>query len=49
MKTTSRSSRRSALITYHPSALLRAPDEQTRDRQYAEFMADLKLVAKRLG
>jgi uracil-DNA glycosylase len=36
------------LITYHPSALLRAPDEDTRERQYAEFVADLKLVAKKL-
>lgn len=36
------------LITYHPSALLRAPDEETRERQYAEFVADLKLVAKEL-
>lgn len=37
------------LITYHPSALLRAPDEATRERQYAEFLQDLNLVARRLG
>lgn len=36
------------LITYHPSALLRAPDEETRERQYAEFVADLKKVARKL-
>jgi uracil-DNA glycosylase len=35
-------------ITVHPSSLLRAPDEETRARDYAQFVADLRLVAKRL-
>ncbi len=30
------------LITVHPSSLLRAPDEASRQRNYAEFVADLK-------
>ena len=33
------------LITYHPSALLRAPDETLRAAQEAQFMEDLRLVA----
>ncbi|HWC88366.1 MAG TPA: UdgX family uracil-DNA binding protein [Pirellulales bacterium] len=37
-----------ALATYHPSAILRAPDEANRARMKAEFIADLKLVAKQL-
>lgn len=36
------------LATYHPSAILRAPDPESRHRLRAEFVADLKLVAKRL-
>ena len=35
-------------ITVHPSSLLRAPDEKTRARDYAHFVADLRLVAERL-
>jgi DNA polymerase len=35
-------------ITVHPSSLLRAPDEATRERDYAQFVADLRLVAERL-
>jgi probable DNA metabolism protein len=35
-------------ITVHPSSLLRAPDEETKARDYAHFVADLKLVAERL-
>jgi uracil-DNA glycosylase len=35
-------------ITVHPSSLLRAPDEETRQRDYAQFVADLRLVAERL-
>jgi uracil-DNA glycosylase len=35
--------------TYHPSAILRAPDEEQRHRQYQELVADLKLVKKKLG
>lgn len=34
-----------ALATVHPSALLRAPDEQTRDREIRRFVADLRKVA----
>ena len=37
------------MATYHPSALLRAPDEATRQRMEAEFLADLALVRARLG
>jgi probable DNA metabolism protein len=33
------------LITYHPSALLRAPDEAAREKQYAEFVSDLRQCA----
>lgn len=33
------------LITFHPSALLRAPDEATRANQHEQFLADLRLVA----
>jgi DNA polymerase len=36
------------MATYHPSALLRAPDPESRERMRGEFAADLKLVAKRL-
>ncbi|WP_083805429.1 UdgX family uracil-DNA binding protein [Chthoniobacter flavus] len=35
-------------VTVHPSSLLRAPDEESRDRNYAEFVADLKKVARLL-
>ena len=35
-----------ALGTVHPSALLRAPDEETRQREIARFIEDLRLVAK---
>jgi uracil-DNA glycosylase len=34
-----------ALITVHPSFLLRAPDED-KDREYARFVADLKLAQR---
>lgn len=33
------------LITFHPSALLRAPDKTTRETQYRQFLDDLRLVA----
>jgi DNA polymerase len=36
------------LVTVHPSSLLRAPDEATREENYAQFVADLRLVAKKL-
>jgi uracil-DNA glycosylase family protein len=33
-----------AMITFHPSALLRAPDEATRAKQYAQFVSDLRVA-----
>jgi probable DNA metabolism protein len=36
-------------ITVHPSSLLRAPDEETRARDYKQFVADLSLVAERMS
>jgi uracil-DNA glycosylase family protein len=35
-----------ALATVHPSSLLRAPDEETRHREIARFVEDLKTVAR---
>jgi uracil-DNA glycosylase len=37
------------LITIHPSSILRAPDAAARERAYADFVADLRVVAKALG
>jgi DNA polymerase len=34
------------LATYHPSAILRAPDEESRHRAYREFVEDLKKAAQ---
>jgi DNA polymerase len=34
------------MATVHPSSLLRAPDDQTRERETRRFIADLKRVAK---
>jgi DNA polymerase len=39
---------RCTLITVHPSSLLRQPDEESREREYARFVADLKIAAKAL-
>lgn len=36
------------LATYHPSALLRMPDETARERAYHDFLDDLTKVAKHL-
>jgi uracil-DNA glycosylase len=36
------------MATYHPSALLRAPDEDARRQMYSEFVADLRVVARKL-
>jgi uracil-DNA glycosylase len=36
------------LITIHPSALLRTPDEAAREEHYADFVADLRAAAKLL-
>jgi uracil-DNA glycosylase len=38
-----------ALVTVHPSYLLRLPDEEAKAREYARFVADLRLAAKLLG
>jgi uracil-DNA glycosylase len=34
------------MITVHPSSILRAPDPAAREKAYADFVADLKVVAK---
>ena len=34
-----------ALATYHPSAVLRAPDDEARAKMMSELVADLKVVA----
>jgi uracil-DNA glycosylase family protein len=36
------------VVTVHPSSLLRAPDEASRERNYALFVRDLKKVARLL-
>jgi DNA polymerase len=38
-----------ALVTIHPSALLRMPDEATKKMEYGRFVSDLKTCAKFLG
>ena len=38
-----------AAATVHPSSLLRAPDDETRRRETAEFVEDLRTVARLLG
>jgi len=38
-----------ALATVHPSALLRAPDEETRRQEILRFIEDLREVARILG
>jgi len=37
------------IATVHPSSLLRAPDEETRRRETARFVEDLRTVARLLG
>jgi uracil-DNA glycosylase len=37
------------LITVHPSSILRAPDEAAKERAFADFLADLDLVAESIG
>jgi uracil-DNA glycosylase len=34
--------------TVHPSSLLRAPDDETRQRETQRFIQDLRAIAKRL-
>ena len=36
------------LATVHPSSILRAPDPEAREEQYAAFVSDLKMVATEL-
>jgi DNA polymerase len=36
------------MATYHPSAILRAPEREDRHRMRAEFVADLRRAAERL-
>jgi uracil-DNA glycosylase len=36
-------------ITVHPSALLRMPDEASREAEYARFVADWRQVKARYG
>jgi DNA polymerase len=38
-----------ALVTIHPSWLLRMDDEEQKDREYRQFVADLKMAAKELA
>ena len=37
------------MATVHPSSILRAPDEESRRREYAAFVHDLKAAARHLG
>lgn len=37
------------MATWHPAAILRAPEKSARDRMRADFIADIAAVAKRLG
>ena len=37
------------MATYHPSALLRAPDEDARRQMYGDFVKDLRVVARKLN
>ena len=39
---------RKALVTVHPSYLLRLPDEDAKAREYERFVDDLKIAAKLL-
>ena len=37
------------VATVHPSSLLRQPDEESREREYALFVADLRVASKAAG
>jgi DNA polymerase len=37
------------MATIHPSAILRAPDEEARRAEYARFVEDLKVAARASG
>lgn len=41
--------KRKALITVHPSYLLRLPDEDAKEREYARFVEDLKRARRALA
>jgi DNA polymerase len=38
-----------AFVTVHPSSLLRAPDEATREREYRHFVADMRAIARHVA
>ena len=38
-----------ALVTVHPSYLLRLPDEDAKAREYQRFVGDLRIAAALLG
>ncbi|HRK95276.1 MAG TPA: UdgX family uracil-DNA binding protein, partial [Rhodospirillales bacterium] len=38
-----------ALVTVHPSYLLRLPDQEAKDREYARFVEDLRLAREALA
>jgi len=40
---------RKVVVTVHPSYLLRLPNEEVKHREYAAFVADLKLATARAG
>ncbi len=44
-----RASQPAVLATYHPSAILRAPDSEARHAMRREFTADLRKIARRLA
>jgi uracil-DNA glycosylase len=37
------------LATVHPSSLLRQPDEESREREYKHFVADLRAASGAAG
>ncbi|HKS04055.1 MAG TPA: UdgX family uracil-DNA binding protein [Chthoniobacterales bacterium] len=37
------------MITFHPSALLRMPDQSTRAQQYGQFVSDLRIAANSIN
>jgi len=37
------------VATVHPSSLLRQPDEESREREYRNFVADLRVALKAVG
>src|SRR5204863_10150385 len=37
------------IATIHPSAIMRAPDDEAREQEMKRFIGDLRTVAKRIG